>query len=60
MKTSEVDKIISHCADSVHKAASDLDEYVKENSEIKTFANKLKKEWNKGLISLGQTSLGLE
>ena len=60
LKTSEVDKIISHCSDSVHKATSDLDEYVKENSEIEIFANQLKKEWSKGLISLGQTSLSLE
>ena len=60
IKISEVNAIISKCADAVHKAASDLDEYVKENREIETFANQLKEEWSKGLISLGQTSLGLE
>lgn len=59
LKTSEIDEIILKCSEAVHRAASDLDVYVKENQEISTFANKLKKEWTKGLVSLGQIGVYL-
>jgi len=54
LKISEVDEIISKCAEAIHKAIFYLDEYAKENQEILVFANKLKEEWGKGLASLGQ------
>lgn len=51
MKTSEIDEIIQKCKSAVEQASMALDAYVQTNTEIETFANKLKEEWKKGLAS---------
>lgn len=52
MKTSEIDETIQKCVTAVKKASLALDLYVEQNSDTKAFANRLKEEWEKGLVSL--------
>ncbi|RLA82906.1 MAG: hypothetical protein DRG78_05845, partial [Epsilonproteobacteria bacterium] len=51
MKMSEIDETIQRCKDAVVKTFKALDTYVKENREVESFAERLKEEWNKGLVS---------
>ena len=51
MKTSEIDETIQRCMTAVKKASRALDVYVEQNKDIESFANRLKDEWEKGLVS---------
>jgi len=54
MKTLEIDETIERCKDAVLKATKSLDAYVRDNIEIEVFADRLKREWEKGLLSFGE------